>query len=175
MESIRSRCTKYKPKFRAKDYLQFLKEIAYRIRIENVNGVFHLNNGRMYKLFHDQSCCENVYIDDVCGELNDLVDSPLLQAEESSNSDVIPDKNVGDDSDYLWTFYKFATRKGHVTVRWYGSSNGYYSVSVDFIELYDGTRCAHCYEIVAKNERDIYTDQGRTICRDCYSDNIMEL
>lgn len=39
--------------------------------------------------------------------------------------------------DEQWTFYKFASAKGYVTVRWYGESNGYYSTSVYFEEVED--------------------------------------
>ena len=68
-------------------------------------------------------------IEDVEGQLEDLEGVPLLLAEEYSE-DRGP---LGEyDDSYTWTFYKFATRKGYVTVRWYGTSNGYYSESVDF-------------------------------------------
>lgn len=78
----------------------------------------------VYNFFHDQECCESVYIESVVGDLEDLIGEPLLLAEESTEENE-------DDSEYgMWTFYKFATRKGYVDVRWIGSTNGYYSVGV---------------------------------------------
>jgi len=93
--------------------------------------IFTLENGERYSLYHAQDCCESVYIEDVVGDLNDLVGSPLTMAEEVSNSDNPPD-GYDDNDSFTWTFYKLATVKGYVTVRWFGTSNGYYSESVDF-------------------------------------------
>ena len=82
---------------------------------------------------HLQDCCEAVSIEDVTGDLRDLIGSPILMAEESTTFD--NPKEDPDDS-FMWTFYKFATAKGYVTVRWYGSSNGYYgeSASLEKVE-----------------------------------------
>lgn len=92
--------------------------------------LFSFASGGLATLYHQQDCCENVWIEDVCGGLNDLVGHPLLMAEERSNmADLDYDAGGGSET---WTFYRFATIKGYVTIRWCGSSNGYYSERVDF-------------------------------------------
>ena len=98
---------------------------------------FHMEDGSYYRMYHFRDCCEYVSIEDIAGDLDDLVGSPLVRAEERTSKDFDTGSNTlaalaapRDDS-YLWTFYEFATVKGSVTVRWYGESNGYYSVSVD--------------------------------------------
>lgn len=101
---------------------------------------FTTTDGRVFRLFHDQDCCEDVTIDDVCGDLQAIVGSPIIMAEEACGG-VLPDIAVERANErYLtesetWTFYKFATVKGYLTVRWFGTSNGYYSESVDFCEM----------------------------------------
>lgn len=93
---------------------------------------FKSTNGKTFKFYHNQSCCEDVHIDDICGDLLDLMDSPILIAEEVDTD--IEGLITPCDGIVEWTFYKYGTIKGSVTVRWYGSSNGYYSTSVDFSE-----------------------------------------
>ena len=96
---------------------------------EDRDVLVFLNDDERYTFYHSQDCCESVYIESVVGDLNDLVGLPLLLAEEVSSDDAGPISKYEDS--YTWTFYKFATIKGYVDVRWYGSSNGYYSESVD--------------------------------------------
>ena len=98
------------------------------IRNEDTELVFE-NATERFVFFHAQDCCEHVSIEDVCGDLEDLVGEPLLIAEEVSGETPV-DFNEMDHESVTWTFYKFATRKGYVDVRWLGESNGYYSEGV---------------------------------------------
>lgn len=105
-------------------------------KVENKDDseiVFTSTDGSVWRMFHSQDCCESVTVDSIVGDLSDLVGSPILMAEEAT-SDKNPEgvaKEWQDDS-FTWTFYKFATRKGYVDIRWYGESNGWYSESVNF-------------------------------------------
>lgn len=91
------------------------------------------SDGTEYRQHHSQDCCESVDIDDIVGDLADVIGSPVLAAEESS-SDENPEgvKPPEYQDSFTWTFYKIDTAKGGVTIRWYGASNGYYSERVDF-------------------------------------------
>jgi hypothetical protein len=101
--------------------------------------VFVLDSGERFRMYHRQDCCEDVYLDDVAGDLQDLVGSPITLAEEAyrtTNPEGVPTPKYQEDHEsFTWTFYRFATVKGYVTLRWYGGSNGYYSESVDFVRV----------------------------------------
>lgn len=92
--------------------------------------IFTCQDGERYIMHHLQDCCEYVSIDDIVGDLNDLLNTPITMAESvESGGDGAKDRY---DESFTWTFYKLATVKGYVTIKWYGTSNGYYSESVDF-------------------------------------------
>ncbi len=89
--------------------------------------VFTSTEGDEFNFYHGQDCCEHVEIEDIVGDLSVLCGAPILGAEESTEEG----SKEGDESG-TWTFYRYWTVKGTVTVRWYGSSNGYYSETADY-------------------------------------------
>lgn len=117
-----------------RSFEELVGRTLYRVEVDDAELKLYLTDRNYVKFYHQQDCCESVYIEDICGDLNDLVGEPLLVAEEVSNYEADP-VYEGEES-YTWTFYKFATRKGYVDVRWYGTSNGYYSegVSVEVVD-----------------------------------------
>jgi hypothetical protein len=95
--------------------------------------------GNVYRMFHSQGCCESVYVESIVGDTADLTLLPILKAEVARHSNANPQGvTVPDYQDsFTWTFYKLATARGYVDIRWYGSSNGFYGEGVD-IELVRG-------------------------------------
>ena len=92
-----------------------------------------------YKLKHEQDCCEHVYIESITGNLSDLVGQPITMAEIVwKDGESKKDEYGYSDESSTWTFIKFATIKGYVDIRFYGSSNGYYSESAQIYHKRDG-------------------------------------
>lgn len=92
--------------------------------------VFKCQDGSEYKMYHEQDCCEDVSICDVNGMVTRLIGSPVTLAYEASQRD-----ETGIYESATWTFYHLATVNGYVSIRWIGESNGYYSESVDFVQI----------------------------------------
>ena len=84
---------------------------------------FVASDGQKWLMEHETECCEEVYIEDINGNLSDLVGTPILVAEVASADDG-------------WAFYRFSTIKGDVSIRWNGhSESGCYSLEVKFVAL----------------------------------------
>lgn len=128
--------SKFKPGYSNADYVavsELLGKTLLSVKNYTDQIDFICDDGAVYVMYHDQDCCESVSIEDVVGDLYDLVGSPLLEAEESSSS---TDPAQADwEESWTWTYYKFGTIKGHVNIRWYGSSNGYYSEGVSLVKM----------------------------------------
>lgn len=87
---------------------------------------------RMYRMYHWQDCCESVTIEDIWGDPSDLIGQEVVVVGASSS---IHGPAAEWSDSQTWTFYKLATRKGWLDIRWYGESNGYYSEEVTFEEV----------------------------------------
>lgn len=105
-----------------------------KLEVNTMEDEIHIftESGDEFVMFHDQDCCEQVTVEDICGDIEDIIGSPVLVAEEVTHKDENPEcVEVPEYQDsFTWTFYKIDTAKGGITIRWYGSSNGYYSERV---------------------------------------------
>lgn len=114
----------------------FLHRTPLYINREDESITFYLDNAKSIRMYHSQDCCESVYIEDINGDLDSLLFKPILQADEKISTN--EDSNSNTDESFTWTFYTLANISSVVDIRWYGSSNGYYSERVDFdINDYD--------------------------------------
>ena len=118
----------------------------------NEKIIFHFDDDVTLVLTHEQSCCEDVTLEDVVGDLNDLVGHPLLVSELRTTYEAEEARGLGDLEEYElnegdvecikrtfadaeayeWAFYEFRNIKSSVTLRYVGESTGYYSTDVNF-------------------------------------------
>lgn len=104
---------------------EFLNKTMVNIEvIDKKQIIFTCSNGEQYAMEHEPISWEEVWLEDIDGNLDNLLNTPILLAEE------VYERGTNDGGTYTWTFYKFASAKGYVTLRWYGESNGYYSEDV---------------------------------------------
>lgn len=110
-------------------------KVLKNVKVNDDLIVFETVDGKRYDMYHYQDCCESVSVESVVGDVEDLVGSEILLAEESVSNENPEGVSPEYQESFTWTFYKLATIKGYVDIRWYGESNGYYSESVDLYEV----------------------------------------
>jgi hypothetical protein len=91
--------------------------------------VFTQENGTTYASYHMQACCESLHIEKIIGDVNSVLGSPIMEAEETE------DRGSGRSPEpYTWTKTKqrIRTATGEVTFVWSGLSNGCYRETPHF-------------------------------------------
>ena len=94
-----------------------------------------LTDDCVYAFYHEQDCCESVWLTQVDGISDKLIGSRIVIAEAVTKTG---EDGVIDTYDYdsiTWSFYKIGTNKGMIDFRFQGESNGYYSETVDLIKI----------------------------------------
>lgn len=88
------------------------------------------NDGTGFVMHHKQNCCENVWLED-CEDLEGwYLQAEILEAEVVCGE--ISSDSVCEEG---YTVYKIRTDKGYHTITWRGTSNGYYSTTVEITPL----------------------------------------
>ena len=105
--------------------IQGLKKDSDYVRISFTDGSY-------LSMYHKQDCCESVTLEDFDNDVQSLIGGDIIRIEEcisNANDEEFDPLDNYDDS-YTWTFYTIITSKGTMKLRWYGTSNGYYSEDV---------------------------------------------
>lgn len=119
------------------DFLQGLTLINIEVR-GGTQITFTSNSGQQFKLFHPQDSWEEVAIEHIEGDLDDLLNLPLIEARETTHAEQqlwalinsLPEKE--DEIDESRAYYHLATAKGRVIILWYGTSSDCGSEIVHF-------------------------------------------
>ena len=111
--------------------IQGLKKDSDYVRISFTDGSY-------LSMYHDQDCCESVTLEDFDNDAQSLIGGDIIRIEECISNASDEEFNPLNDYDYsyTWTFYTIFTSKGTMKLRWYGTSNGWYSEDVTLSVTY---------------------------------------
>lgn len=117
-------------------------EYIFKTDIVRDNGnddsiTFYTLSGKRFRMHFEQDCCSTCSIEDICGDVADI-EGLVVDARCETNCDSHDPATEGCAESFTWTFYILQTQKGCVTIRWFGSSNGYYSETTSFTQLEKG-------------------------------------
>ena len=90
-------------------------------------------SGKVFRIYHEQDCCEHVCICDTQGRFHDIIGKVITEASHIEKDKGDPPPKYPDS----WTRTEFVFKTDDTTVisKWIGESNGYYSESVQIADV----------------------------------------
>jgi len=101
---------------------------------DDSDTIITTSDGSIYTLTHIQDCCENVRVYGSVGNIDDVLNEEVIDAEDTNPMD---NPNAPDYKYYesaTWSQFRIVTNKGSFEIWWLGESNGYYSETVSVIK-----------------------------------------
>lgn len=108
------------------DFSILKDQVITKIEGAEVGGediYFTTSDNKCYSSTHQQDCCESVSIYSINGNIEDILNLPILEASEDHPDYDYPHKYP---DSYTWTEQILTTDKGTLVILWLGESNGYY-------------------------------------------------
>jgi hypothetical protein len=90
-------------------------------------------SGKVFRIDHEQDCCEHVCICDTQGNFHDIIGKVIVEASHIEKDKGDPPPEYPDS--WTRTDFVFKTDDATVISKWIGESNGYYSESVRMIDV----------------------------------------
>jgi len=101
---------------------------------DDSDTIITTSDGSIYTLTHIQDCCEHVRVYGSVGNIDDVLNEEVIDAEDTNPMD---NPNAPDYKYYesaTWSQFRIVTNKGTFEIWWLGESNGYYSETVSVIK-----------------------------------------
>lgn len=103
-----------------------------KVEASDEEVVFETAEGPRYRLYHGQDCCESVFVREIEGDVSKLTGKVTVVREEQGKEP----PGFEPSESYTLTDFIIETPMQKVVFKWLGESNGYYSESVEFVELH---------------------------------------
>lgn len=99
--------------------------------------VFITEDGRQFEMYHEQDCCEYVYLKKIKGSVDSLIGRKVTKA----SVDYVH-RGEGTETEFAIQVEK----RGTVKFIWLGISNGYYSETASFKEVTPKQKTSYYYD-----------------------------
>lgn len=105
------------------------------LTVDSDKVIFTFKDGTQLIQYHEQDCCEGVFVSQVDGDVKKHLNATVTAFKEkvvTNDMDEYIEVNEYEESATA-TFYTLVTNRGYLDWRWQGGSNGNYSERVDLI------------------------------------------